>query len=123
MKGYITEIFRNLIISILVVICIVLIVAFVFYDKIALSKVIPEVEEYFLTDEMKQEIEDGNLEEAEEVIVNYHIDASDLKKYEKNSEYIKGKNHPFAKTSIYTGDSSDSENNNSGGFFEDDGTK
>ena len=83
MKGYITEIFRNLIISILVVICIMLIVAFIFYDKISLSKVIPEAEEYFLTEEMEQEIEDGNLEEVEEVVVNYHIDAADLKNMKK----------------------------------------
>lgn len=123
MKEYITEIFRNLIISILVVICILLIVAFITYDKIALSKVIPEAEEYFLSDEMKQEIEDSNLEEAEEIILNYHIDAADLKKYEKNFEYIKGKNHPFAETSIYTGDIEQSGNNSNGGFYEDDGTK
>lgn len=131
MKNYITEIIKDLIISILLIICIIIILSLIFYDKIALTRVIPEVDEYFLTEEMQQEIEDSNLEESQEVIVNYYIDAADLRKYEKANEYVKGKSNPFAVTSDYDGNIENNNNNNNNtssdsdnkGFFEDEGIK
>lgn len=126
MKDYIIELVRDIIISLLVIACIIMALSLIFYDKIAISKVIPEAEEYFLTEEMQEEINDKDIEEAEEVVVTYHIDAGDLKKFEKNKEYEKGKNHPFAISSEYTADNNTtSSHSNKGqtGFYEDDGTK
>ena len=123
MKEYINGIIKNLIISILVIIGLILILSLIFYDKIALSREIPEVDEYYLTEEMQDEIEEGNLDDAEEVVINYHIDAADLKKYENNNEYFYGKNHPFAVTSEYTEDNEENSNKGQSGFYEDDGTK
>lgn len=129
MKNYIIEVIKDLIISVLIIICIIVILSIIFYDKISLSKVVPEAEEYFLTEEMEQEIEDTNLEEAKEVIVNYYIDATDLKKYEKTKEYNKGKSNPFAAESFDAGEvtntvdgtsSNDSTNSN---FYKDEGIK
>ena len=129
MKGTITEIIKDLFISILLIVCIVIILSLIFYDKIAISRVIPQAEEYLLTEEMSEEIEKNDFEEAEEVIINYYIDNADLKKYEKTNEYVKGKNNPFAATSDYTGNgnlsntiSSDSNTSN-GGFYKDEGIK
>lgn len=126
MKDYITDLIRAIIISLLVIASIIIGLSLIFYDKIAISKVIPEAEEYFLTEEMQEEINDKDIEEAEEIVVTYHIDAGDLKKFEKNKEYEKGKNHPFAVSSEYTGDNNTTTSNpNKGqtGFYEDDGTK
>lgn len=127
MKNYVTEIIKDVVISVLLIMCVIIIISIFLYDKIALTRVIPESEEYFLTEEMKQEIEDKNIEDTEEVIVNYYIDATDLRKYDKSNEYVKGKNNPFDEISSYDGNvdtnnntSSDSDNK---GFFEDDGTK
>lgn len=134
MKSQSMEIIKDLITSILVVLCIALVLSVVFYDKISLSKVVPEGEEYFLPEQMKKELEDTVLDDAQKVIVNYHIDASDLKKYEKNNEYLQGKSHPFAEIIINdtensidnsTSEENTSTDNNSstGNFWEDDGTK
>lgn len=124
MKEDIISIIKNIVISILIVVCIILILSLVFYNKIALNRVIPETEEYYLTDEMKEEIEKGKIEETEEVVITYSIDATDLKKYEKNKQYVKGKNHPFAATSDYTeSNSTTSSSSGSSGFYRDDGTK
>ena len=125
MKGIFNGIVKNVIISVLAIICLILVLSLIFYNKIALSKAIPEVEEYYLTEEMQEEIEESNLEETEEVIINYHIDAADLKKYEKNNEYTEGKNHPFAEISEYTENKEETSSGNKGqtGFYEDDGTK
>ena len=126
MKKEIVGIVKNLIISILIISCLIFGLSLVFYDKISLNKVLPQLEEYYLTEEMQKEIEGSNIDETEEVIVKYHIDATDLKKYEKNNEYTKGKNHPFAITSEYTQDNQESTSNTSNGqsgFYGDDGTK
>jgi len=130
MKKKAIEIIKDLIISILLVACIAIILSIVFYEKISLSKVIPESEEYVLPEEMEEELKNKNIEEVEEVIVNYYIDAKDLKKYEKTKEYDKGKVNPFAIESSSPTDSDKNENQSSNsiqdsnnGFYEDDGTK
>lgn len=125
MKNYVTEIIKDLIISVLIIICIIIILSLVFYDKIAITKVIPETEEYFLTEEMEQEIEDSQIEETQEIVTTYYIDASDLRKYEKANEYVKGKSNPFSMSSEYSGEvnTNSSSNTNNKGFYEDDGTK
>lgn len=123
------EIIKDLIISILIVICVVVILSMFFYDKISLTKIIPESEEYSLTEEMQESINDESLEEIEEVVTKYYIDAADLKKYEKTKEYNKGKKNPFS--SMATSPDTDSNNSvgnnsdddNSEHFYEDDGTK
>ena len=129
MKGLITEIIKDIFISILLIICIVIILSLIFYDKIAISRVVPQAEEYLLTEEMQEEIQESDLEEAEEVVINYYIDKTDLKKYEKTNEYVKGKNNPFAATSEYTGNlsidntTSSGSGTSNGGFYKDDGIK
>lgn len=128
------EIIKDTFISLLIVACIAIILSIVFYDDISLGKVIPEAEDYTLTNEMQKELEDSELDDAQEVIVNYYIDASDLKKYEKTNEYNKGKSNPFgaAEISDSTDNTVDGENNSSstndsnsgsGNFYEDEGIK
>lgn len=120
------EIVKDIVISILIVICIVVILSVILYDKISLSKVIPESKEYLLSEEMEEAIDNKIPEEIEMVPIQYYIDATDLKKYEKTKEYNKGKKNPFAEYSSTsdndftnnTDNSTDTEN-----FYEDDGTK
>lgn len=128
MKNYVTEIIKDLIISILIIICIIIILSLVLYDKIAITRVIPETEQYFLTEEMEEEIENSKIEETQETVTTYYIDASDLKKYEKTNEYVKGKSNPFSMSSESNSDGNNLNNNSSSstnnkGFYEDDGTK
>lgn len=130
------ELIKDFFISILIIACIGIVLTAIFYDKISLSKVIPETQDYMLSEEMQQELENTILNGAEEMIVNYYINATDLKKYEKTNEYVKGKSNPFAiediidtndtNNTVTGGNSSSNTNNNntnSGNFYEDDGTK
>jgi len=133
----IIEIITEFFISILIVACIIVLLSILFYDKISLSKVIPESEEYLISEEIQKELQETNIDMAEEVVVNYYIDAGDLKKYEKTNEYVKGKSNPFAEASTSPSEgendiinsnnnSSSIENSNkneSTNFYEDDGTK
>lgn len=136
MKKMSAEIIKELVISILIVICVVLIISVIFYDKISLSKVIPQSEEYQLSEEMQADIDNGILEETKEMVINYYIDAADLKKYERTKEYNKGKINPFAAESTNatsnstttdnnqtTNNESSNSSNNDNYYYEDDGTK
>lgn len=135
MKNEKFSIIKDIIISILIVVTILLIISIIFYDKISLSKVIPEAEEYTLSDEMQKDLDEGKEEETKQIVTTYYIDAADLKNYEKNKEYNKGKKNPFAELSTSNGTStnenntSSSENNsnnnnkNNENFYDDDGTK
>ena len=109
---------KDIFISIMIVISIFLGVSIILYDKTSISKIIPQSEEYMLTEEMNQAIEGEGEEDIEETVIHYDIDAVDLKKYEKTNEYNKGKKYPFASL-----DYEPDTNNTSSGFYEDDGTK
>lgn len=133
MKKINIDLIKDLFISILIVICIVLVTSIIFYNKISISKVIPESQEYALPTEMKEDLSESYTEEATEVVTTYYIDSADLKKYEKTKEYDKGKKNPFAveSDSLETGNTANTNNidsNNSTSsthknFYEDDGTK
>lgn len=128
MKATVLEIFKDVITTILVLACIIFILAICFYDKISLSKVVPQSEEYNLTNSMQQELKNNELEDAKEVIVSYYLDSKDLNKYEKNNEYDKGKGNPFSAASITSSvqnntNTSNTTNSDSGKFYPDDGTK
>lgn len=125
------ELIKDFITSVLIVICIVMVLFVIFYDQIPINKVIPESEEYKLTQEMKNELENDELAEIQEVIVNYYIDATDLNTYEQTNEYVGGKSNPFAKPIVANENNNSTSNqiiennnsNSSSGFYDDDGTK
>lgn len=136
MKKLNTDLIKDFIVSILIVACIILIFSVIFYDKISLSKVIPKSEEYSLSDEMQEDIDESLSEEGTEIVTTYYIDAADLKQYERTKEYNKGKKNPFAmesssvtnKVNNTTNTDNTDKNNetsasNSTNFYEDDGTK
>ncbi len=133
MKSEKFGIVKDIIISLLIVITILLVLSILFYDKISLSKVIPEAEEYVLSEEMQKDLDEGKEEETKQIVTTYYIDSTDLKKYEKNKEYNKGRKNPFAEVSASSGTSTsennttsssdNNDNNNSQNFYDDDGTK
>lgn len=90
---------KDIILSILIVLTIILILSVILYDKVSISKIIPESEDYVLSEEMEEDINHGIIDESQEIVTSYYIDAADLKKYEKTKEYDKGKVNPFASES------------------------
>lgn len=129
MKKFNFNLIKDFIVSILIVVVIILIVSVIFYDKISISKTIPETQEYTMTDEMQEDLNDSYKEDTTEIITTYSIDASDLKKYEQTNQYVKGKKNPFAVESDTSVDAtingivSSGEASSSGGFYEDEGIK
>lgn len=126
--------FKDLIISLLILGCIVLLLIVFYYDKISITKSIPEADYFTLTKDMQLELGEKDVDETEEVVIKYYINSKDLEKYEKNNEYDKGKSNPFADViDINENTNKENENsssssttgndNNNSGFYPDDGTK
>lgn len=124
MNFFSKDLVKDIGISFLIVIAIVLVIMIIFYNKISLARVIPTVEEYELSDAMKEEIEQAESDEDKETIVTYELEASELKQYEKTKEYNKGKAHPFSEdTSTANNTTEKKDNETSTNFYSDDGTK
>ena len=114
--------------SLLIVIAIILLIIIICYDKVSIGQVVPKIEEYSMSEDIKNEISKEISEEDTEIVTTYKIDASDLKQYEKTKEYNKGKRNPFSASTAEPGNSGDntsSEDNNSSsqGFYDDEGIK
>lgn len=92
----IKKIFKEAIIIILLLVAIILVLGVLFYDYIPTGKVVPVIEQYQTSEDIKKEINETVSTENSEVIVTYEIDNTDLKTYEKSKDYDKGKENPFA---------------------------
>ena len=130
MKKINISLIKDLIISILIVVCIILIILLVLYNKVSINKLIPESQEYALSEEMQEDLSQTEDEETTTIITTYSIDATDLKQYEKNNQYVKGKQNPFASESegstsnIINGNTStNSTSSDDSLFYEDNGLK
>ena len=75
----IKKILKEGIILILLLVAIVLILGVLFYDYIPTGKVVPVVEQYQTSQDIKNEIQETVVTENQEIIVTYEIDNTDLK--------------------------------------------
>lgn len=122
---------KDIIISFLIIIAIILLIIVICYDKVSIGKVIPKIEKYKLSDDIKNEIDQESADNQTEIVTTYQIDSSDLKQYEKTKEYNKGKRDPFAPDSSSAENNANEENkssendtnNSSSGFYPNEGIK
>ena len=122
---------KDIIISFLIIIAIILLIIVICYDKVSIGKVIPKIEKYKLSDDIKNEIDQESADNQTEIVTTYQIDSSDLKQYEKTKEYNKGKRDPIAPDSSSAENNANEENkssendtnNSSSGFYPNEGIK
>lgn len=90
------NILKEISITLLLLIAILLLLGIVFYDYVPFNKTIPpKVEAYTLADDIQQEL-NKELKEADNIIKTYSVDADTLDQYEYTREYDSGKINPFA---------------------------
>lgn len=140
-------IIKEIIISLLLCLAIILIVGIVFYEYIPVAKVVPEPVAYTTPEETKSQLLTTSTVDENQVVMTYEINSSDLNNYKKTQEYKPGKANPFStytetetkdenggtsgststdnKTTDSSGSSASNENTTSSGgkFFQDKGTK
>ena len=122
----IKTIFKELIITILLCIAILLILSVLFYDYNPVNKIVPnKVGEYKTPENIKEEINE-NITEFESTNILYKVEGSDLNMYIKANTYIQGKVNPFENTSVTVNGQTNSEqgknNTSNGGTTNNNGT-
>lgn len=89
-------IFREIIISLLVCLAVLLCLSALFYRFIPNNKVLPEKVTYQATEDIKNEINTNVQDNTDAIIKTYEITASDLEGFERTDQYKPGKANPFA---------------------------
>lgn len=90
------NIFKEIIIILLLTLAIILLLGVLLYDYVPMNKVVPEKVTYVATEDVKNAISDSEIGQSNEVIQTYEVTATDLKNYKKGNEYKSGRKNPFA---------------------------
>ncbi|MCI8361850.1 MAG: hypothetical protein HFJ41_01635 [Clostridia bacterium] len=95
------SVLKEIIITLVLCIAILLILGIIFYDYNPLSKIVPNKVAYETPEEVKNEIEESEVKDVLEGGINivYSIDGLDLNIDKKNNSYVPGKVDPFAEVS------------------------
>lgn len=136
----IKNIFKEVVIVLLLALAIILILGVLLYGYIPANKMVPEKVSYTTPENIKMEVEEDTSVDDTEVVITYQIDSTDLTNYKKIQEYVPGKKNPFSalaeeventetntttntsgNTTSNTVNSSNSDNNT--GYLPDKGTK
>ena len=109
------DIFKEILITLLIVVAVILILAVVFYQYIPSNRVIPsKATAYQASEEVAKEIEEEANSELMEQQRTYEITDADLSMYKQNDSYRPGKVDPFAASSASTDEGDGSENPTTG---------
>lgn len=91
----IKTILKELIITILLCVAILLVLSVIFYDYNPVNKIVPnKIEQYSTPENIKEEI-NVNVTELESTNIVYKVEGSDLNMYIKTNTYVQGKVNPF----------------------------
>jgi len=90
---------KEIIITLLLCIAILLVLGILFYDYNPINKVVPNKIAYTVPEDIKNELEEENLQNTFAVEnKTYTIEGSDLNIYKKSNSYNPSKVNPFAST-------------------------
>ena len=109
------NIIKEIIMVLLLTLAIILVLGVLLYEYVPANKIIPEKVSYTTPEEVKTELETVVNEDEEELYVDYHIDSTQIKNYQKIQEYVPGRKNPFGEVgSEETATTTNDENQNSG---------
>jgi len=105
----IKTVLKEIVITILLFVAIILILAVIFYDYNPINKIVPNKVAYTTPNNVKNEVEE-KVTELERTNIVYTIDGSTLETYKKIDSYIPGKANPFS--TLADGGNNNNNNNN-----------
>lgn len=95
----IKTIIKEMVITLLLCITILLVLSILFYDYNPINKVVPNKIAYSAPDDIKNELEEENIQNTISVQnITYTIEGADLNIYKKSNSYNPSKVNPFAST-------------------------
>ena len=89
------NIIKEIIISLLLLLAIILVLGVLLYEYVPMNKIIPEKISYTTPEEVKDELQTDSSVDDTEIVLTHQIDATDLTNYKKIQEYVPGKKNPF----------------------------
>lgn len=112
------NIIKEIIMVLLLTLAIILVLGVLLYEYVPANKIIPEKISYTTPEEVKTELETNVDEKDDELYVDYHIDSTQIKNYQKIQEYVPGRKNPFGslesqETSTTTNDGNQNNSNTS----------
>ena len=131
------NIFKEVIITLLLILAILLVLGVLFYEYIPSNKVVPEKIAYTTPENVAAEV-NSEVTETQPVNITYQLDNADLQHAKKTGNYDAGKKNPFeayeeesqggedGNTNTSTNSNTSSSNTNSSndsGYFPNTGTK
>lgn len=116
MKNLDMNLIKDIGISVLLVLAIIIILLTAFYDKLAINKTVSTPQEYQVQEEVLEEVNKENEEQETDIITTYSITGSKLKSYEGTgkSDYDKDKEDPFERYTYIESEESNNTTNSSG---------
>lgn len=89
-------IIKEIIITLLLCLAIILVLGIILYEYVPMAKTIPNPVSYTTPEEAKNELATIENEDEDKIIMTYEINSSDLKNYIKTKDYKPGKANPFS---------------------------
>ena len=108
------KIFKELIISLLLCLAIILLLGILLYEYVPMTKTIPNPVSYTAPENVKQELANSQGVSEDEIIMTYEVDATDLNNYKRIQDYKPGKANPFS-SYITEENTTNNENGTAGG--------
>lgn len=90
------KIFKELIISLLLCLAIILLLGILLYEYVPMTTTIPNPVSYTAPENVKQELANSQGVSEDEIIMTYEVDATDLNNYKRIQDYKPGKANPFS---------------------------
>lgn len=89
-------IIKELMISLLLCLAIILLLGILLYDYVPMTKTIPNPVSYTTPSDVKQELAKSEEIDENQIIMTYEVDLTDLNNYKKIQNYKPGKANPFS---------------------------
>lgn len=121
------KVIKELIISLLLCLAIILLLGILLYEYIPMAKTVPNPVSYNTPDNVKQELANSENVDEEQIIMTYEVDSNDLNNYKRIQDYKPGKANPFSSfettgTNTTTGNSSNGTSSSNGNSTNNAGT-
>lgn len=109
------KVIKEIIITLLLCLAIILLLGLLLYDYVPMSKVIPEPVSYTTPEEVEEELLSADGVDESQIVMTYQIDSTDLNNYKRIQDYKPGKTNPFSSYETgTTGENTTSNNSNTG---------
>lgn len=90
------KVIKELIISLLLCLAIILLLGILLYEYVPMAKTLPNPVSYRTPDNVKEELAQSENIDKEEIIMTYEVDSNDLNNYKRIRDYKPGKADPFS---------------------------